>query len=448
MKRSRILSDQSGAVLVIVALLLVVLVAIAAFAIDIGHLMVVRNQLQNAADAGALAGARVLYTTVSGTHFVINTEPTGTYLPANTVAMNATIANWSDRAPVEVLSVQKGHWCFRNCPGGTQNVFTPNDDLETYDAHSLTFPALDADTGYVNAVRVVAARGPAKQAASFFAGIFGISGFSVSTEAVAWLGFAGSNFKPDAPIVICKQSVMDSEGNLNCSAGKMINAGSDTGAWTNLEQGACDGASSVTEVRPLICADAKIAGINLGYGGPLSTIEGEAETLFTDLRGCWRGTPSLDAYPGGKLDGKPDRVWSLTLPMVDCGEDSTPTCKPLIGALKVEIFWITENGSDPKFTDIPPLFDIDIDTPGAEYSCPEAALNDKQDSTGRKQCWLDFLNRFGVKDANGNNLTLESSTAYHTPNTIFFKPSCTLVDSGSSGGAPSNVMAKKPKLVR
>lgn len=48
---------ESGAVAVLVAVLLVVLLGFAALAIDVGHAMLVRGQMQNAADAAAHAGA-------------------------------------------------------------------------------------------------------------------------------------------------------------------------------------------------------------------------------------------------------------------------------------------------------------------------------------------------------------------------------------------------------
>lgn len=53
-------NDQRGAVAVIVAVVLVVLLGMAALALDVGHALVARNQLQNASDAAALAGARAL----------------------------------------------------------------------------------------------------------------------------------------------------------------------------------------------------------------------------------------------------------------------------------------------------------------------------------------------------------------------------------------------------
>ena len=57
----RIFKQERGAVLVLVGVLMFVLIGFAALAIDLGHLYVVRNELQNAADSGALAGAHNLY---------------------------------------------------------------------------------------------------------------------------------------------------------------------------------------------------------------------------------------------------------------------------------------------------------------------------------------------------------------------------------------------------
>jgi Flp pilus assembly protein TadG len=54
--------DQDGAVAVVVAISLVVLVGIGALVLDVGNLYWERRQLQNAADAGALAAAQDLVT--------------------------------------------------------------------------------------------------------------------------------------------------------------------------------------------------------------------------------------------------------------------------------------------------------------------------------------------------------------------------------------------------
>ena len=54
------IEKQKGATAVTIAFLLIVLVGFAALSIDVGYLMVTRNELQNVADAAALAAARKL----------------------------------------------------------------------------------------------------------------------------------------------------------------------------------------------------------------------------------------------------------------------------------------------------------------------------------------------------------------------------------------------------
>lgn len=52
--------DRRGATAIVVAIVLIVLLGIAALAVDIGYLYAVKNELQNAADGAALAAARQL----------------------------------------------------------------------------------------------------------------------------------------------------------------------------------------------------------------------------------------------------------------------------------------------------------------------------------------------------------------------------------------------------
>jgi hypothetical protein len=57
MKKIRILSEDSGSILVMTSVSLVAILAILGFAVDVGHLRLVKRNLQNAADAAALAAA-------------------------------------------------------------------------------------------------------------------------------------------------------------------------------------------------------------------------------------------------------------------------------------------------------------------------------------------------------------------------------------------------------
>ena len=54
------LKDQQGSTVLIIALILPVLLGFAALAVDVGRIMAVKAQLNNAAEAGALSGARAL----------------------------------------------------------------------------------------------------------------------------------------------------------------------------------------------------------------------------------------------------------------------------------------------------------------------------------------------------------------------------------------------------
>jgi Flp pilus assembly protein TadG len=64
--RAKVKSRQHGAVAIIVALSLVVLIGMLGLVIDLGHLYVTKTELQNAADAAALSGAKELDGTLDG----------------------------------------------------------------------------------------------------------------------------------------------------------------------------------------------------------------------------------------------------------------------------------------------------------------------------------------------------------------------------------------------
>ena len=64
--RIRSWSRNEGATIVLVAVGLVAFMSVAALAVDIGYLMVARNELQNAADSAALAAARYIGRTLQG----------------------------------------------------------------------------------------------------------------------------------------------------------------------------------------------------------------------------------------------------------------------------------------------------------------------------------------------------------------------------------------------
>ena len=111
--------DQKGAVIVVTALSLLMVLGIGGLAVDLGHLYVVKSELQRAADAGAVAGARSLF-------FPENGPPP--QCPA-ALATGRAIAqrNLVDNAVPVVASIQTGVWDWNSggfAPGCATDPFT------------------------------------------------------------------------------------------------------------------------------------------------------------------------------------------------------------------------------------------------------------------------------------------------------------------------------------
>jgi Flp pilus assembly protein TadG len=102
MKRTlnNLVTDQSGVIAAWVAVSLVVLIGMAALAIDIGRLAVAKSELQKAADAGALAGARGL----------CMGPPTPNWTQAQNMATDTALKNWADANLIVTCEVQVGYW--------------------------------------------------------------------------------------------------------------------------------------------------------------------------------------------------------------------------------------------------------------------------------------------------------------------------------------------------
>jgi Flp pilus assembly protein TadG len=100
------LKSEKGVTLVYVALLLVVFLGMAALAIDVGYNRVVRNQLQNAADAAAIAGCNRLY----DRDVVIFPAPPPNWTAASAEATNAIPINTADTQALSVGTIATGWW--------------------------------------------------------------------------------------------------------------------------------------------------------------------------------------------------------------------------------------------------------------------------------------------------------------------------------------------------
>ena len=427
------LQDQSGVVVILVAILMFVFLGIAVLAIDLSNLYVVRNELQNAADAGALAGARFLY----------NDDGTAVNPGANQIAYDAATANRAlamtgaiavdvNWAGGNIGDVQRGHWSFAT------RTFTANDSLLPVDLWNVSTEDLDTDPDFINAVRVEARR-QATPAASFFARILGHENFELSADAVAYIGFAGS-LRPedvDQPIAICRQAITNTDGDYTCNTGRMIDSGGgathNSGAWTNFSQPCAT--ASASSVRPMVCGGGNPDLIS--FGGGMGTVGGMQNDVYSDLRDCWLNV-SLDR----DSRGYPTEPWGLTLPVVDCPGNNPGPCSEVVGTVTLDVLWIKQPSADPQWIDIP----LQMETPQIQWTCSLGVSIDTLTAAQRQQCWQEFASAFNLHTADGTSVG--DLTPSDLQKTIFFLPNCEPHEPrGVSGGQNFGVLARIPVLV-
>jgi Flp pilus assembly protein TadG len=427
-----LIETQSGATMIFVAICIFILVAFTALAVDLSHLFVAHNELQNAADAGALAGAGSLY--LDG-GLTVNEA-------ANQVAYDAAIANKSEKTPAEVKNpqtneadIQRGHWSFGL--GALPRGFTQSNNTDPVSLWDVSTVELDQNPHFINAVKVVTRREKSK-ITSFFAKIFRYDGFEQSAEAVAYIGFAGDlrAFDVDQPIAICEKAILNESGAYTCNVGKMVSESDEmeTAAFTDLQQpDNCKGGTNDHEVNPLICAGGNPQTIH--YGKDLQVINGEAHDSFKDLWECWWRESKGGTQP-----------WKMTLPVIDCSDSGkVKPCEKVLGAVTVNVVWINDKAKNGTIDDAPsdspdcrpcgaPLSMAGI---GESYSDWSMSL-----SIPGEQRWDNFIDHFNL------DFGSEDPMDVWTKKTIFFVPDCQGHDlKGLSGGKNYGIMAKIPVIV-
>ena len=406
--------DQRGVAAVVVALLIVILIGVAALAVDIGHLLVVRNELQNAADAGALAGARFLYLP----------DDVGEYVNenANQIAYDAAIANRSEGSLVEALwaggntgDVERGHWSF------TTRTFIPDDNDYYTHVWDLSPEELNAEPNFINAIRVRARR-QVTPVASFFARIFGYENFSASAEAVAYLGYAGTLGPEEVnqPMAICKEGLSVDQV-YSCTNGWMMSmgayvAGEEAGGWTDFNQDNPNGTNPFT-VTSLVSQRSNPDSIILGQ--PMGMNGGDIPSAFTSLRNLWMNITDKE------------RPWVLALRVIECPGNNLGPSERVVGTVVVDIYWITGEDDDSSYSDAP----REMDKRHTDLTWSSS------DSDGHVR-WNSFVQFFNLKKVDG-------SPAPYQKKTIYFVPECHhQIPRGRTGGENFGILAKIPLLAK
>lgn len=245
---------RRGATLVLAAVLIVLVLGMVAFAVDIGYIVLVRTQLQVAADSSAMAAAAVNMS-----------EPFASVLTTATRFAGCHVAG-GRRVEVDAANVECGRWDF------STRRFTLSGSRS-------------------NAVRVTTTG----QSPLFFAKVLGISDRALSTEAIAgfmdnFAGFrppsSGENL-PILPLALDQTS---------CNA-LLAEGGTDNWNWDAEWQALTPGSDGIPEVS--------LYPIDTGASGNFGTVDiGSSSNSTSDLaRQILEGISDDDlSYHGGTLE--------------------------------------------------------------------------------------------------------------------------------------------------
>lgn len=228
--RAQLKSRQQGAVAIIVAICLVVLIGMLGLVLDLGHLYVTKTELQNAADAAALSGAKELDGKLTGINRAITraTEAAG----KNKYNLHAT-----------TLQITSGNMRVGACP---QPVCMVPISSITSDWLAADKTFLEVNTG-------------SRRIGAWFAQVMATVHSNLATSAVA---VAGKYTADITPIAICKLDDPGTTNELGYERGmsyKVSQAnpiGPGTMYWIDPESnrpGVCN-ATSANDTRPYVCS--------------------------------------------------------------------------------------------------------------------------------------------------------------------------------------------------
>jgi hypothetical protein len=233
-------------------------------------------------------------------------------------------------------------------------------------------------------------------------------------------------------------------------------------------------------MRSLIC-NPDGANVNaLDYDNPMGAVGGVQSSVLSDLIKCWISQTDTDG------DCIPDKVWNMTLPVVDCPGNNVSNCVELEGVVNVNFVWVLGNvgawvnkTTDPYTpnADAPAavcgndvtVIDPDTGLPTITTEWEECTTSNKEvdcsnvipivpnymsyedanevlqewsasspDATIR---WANFVSNYNLQDVLGNPPHYNQKTMYFFPDCKYHEPQ------GNTGGEFFGVLAKIPVLV-
>jgi type II secretory pathway pseudopilin PulG len=325
--------NEKGAVTILVAILLPVLLGVTAFAIDFGYTRIVRNQLQNAADAAALAACNHFYDR-NPPIFSNPDELIPNWNDAVTEALNAIPDNSADNNDLQTGTTETGWWDITQAYPGSMwpdPLTSPPPDVPSTADHGPAIRVSVAKTGNQNDGPVL----------SFFGRIFGFGSYDgINANATAVAASPGQ-VRPGAFIpVATAQDVVDTYYQTHNNVDNPIVIGSPyhygtdntlAGQWTSMTGGESD----VPTVQGLI-ENGNPAAIN--FGDEIFIQTGTKDTLFDS-----KNQPSIESIYAGE---------DVVLPIVSGNiNGQTGSFVELVGLVGFHIICAGKGCNDMEFTD-------------------------------------------------------------------------------------------------
>ena len=225
MRKLRGYVDESGSVALIFAASLLMILGLAALVIDLGRAHLVKRELQNAAEAGALAGARALSLPANST---TTNWTNGTAKASSTVRLN--FANGAQLSDYAAANVQAGYWDIRWTAATAPANLNGSADLATYVPVNPTYevPAVK-----VTIAKTASGTGSSAPMNTFFASILGVNSMTMQASAVAMLPSPTGIGIGDAFPMAMPQSYVTTYWNQAPPVSFRITASGGDGNWTS-----------------------------------------------------------------------------------------------------------------------------------------------------------------------------------------------------------------------
>jgi hypothetical protein len=305
-KTEPILRGTKGVTAVLIAILIAMFLGFAALAIDIGYGMVTMNELQNIADAAALAATRQLGTIYQGMTYE---------------QQLAYVVGSGDEMQIKNASINVAS---QNKAGGKNGIVIRAEDIfigkwdTTVTPASFSVPTPNVQP---NAVRVIARRDSVvnEQITTFFAKIFGISGRDVTAMATAAMTGQSTSDPGELELPVgISRYFFDTKTCGDHVAFSPSNSPESCAGWTRWDYGSNDAIlRKILQENPQYLSPEALASDSLFnfIGGQLSNPTFDALLALFQIKGYdidMNGDPILDANGN---------------PLADAGAAGVPLCE-------------------------------------------------------------------------------------------------------------------------